>query len=89
MKGDHITTFVSGGPKNYAYETNTQEKVCKVRGLTLNYRTAIRINYNVLCDMVKSSITSDVNDVLYVNIPFTIVRDKKSKAILTRSETKK
>ena len=42
-----------------------------------------------MCDMVKSSVTSDVNDVLSVNIPFKIVRDKKSKDILTRSETKK
>ena len=31
LEGGHIRTFVSGGPKNYAYETNTSKTVCKVR----------------------------------------------------------
>jgi hypothetical protein len=43
LDGAHITTFVSGGPKNYAYETNADKTVCKVRGITLNYRTAQRL----------------------------------------------
>ena len=34
---DHITTFVSGGPKNYAYQTKNGKSVCKVRGFTLNH----------------------------------------------------
>ncbi|CAB3997155.1 DNA polymerase [Paramuricea clavata] len=43
LDGAHITTFVSGGPKNYAYEMSTDETVYKVRGITLNYRTAQKI----------------------------------------------
>ena len=35
LDGGHITTFVSGGPKNYVYETNNDKTVCKVRGITL------------------------------------------------------
>ena len=34
----HITSFLSGGPKNYAYQTKNGKTVCKVRGFTLNHR---------------------------------------------------
>ena len=30
LKGEHITTFVSGGPKNYAYRTNTGKVVVDI-----------------------------------------------------------
>ncbi|XP_035209309.1 uncharacterized protein LOC118183812 [Stegodyphus dumicola] len=30
--------FVSGGPKNYAYQTATGKTCCKVRGFSLNFR---------------------------------------------------
>ena len=36
LKGDYITTFVSGGPKNYSYRTNTNKVETKIRGITLN-----------------------------------------------------
>ena len=35
--GDYITTFISGGPKNYAYITNNGKTETKIRGITLNY----------------------------------------------------
>jgi hypothetical protein len=40
LSGDHITKYMPGGPKNYAYETRGGKSVCKVKGLTLNYRTS-------------------------------------------------
>ena len=33
LDGNHIATFVSGGPKNYSYKMNTSKTVCKVRGI--------------------------------------------------------
>ena len=36
LDGDYITTFVSGGPKNYAYVTNNGKSVTKIRGITLD-----------------------------------------------------
>ena len=33
LDGNHIATFVSGGPKNYSYKVNTSKTVCKVRGI--------------------------------------------------------
>jgi hypothetical protein len=40
LGGDHITKYMSGGPKNYAYETQGGKSSCKVKGLTLNYRAS-------------------------------------------------
>ena len=43
---DYITTFVSGGPKNYAYQTKNGKTICKVRGFTLNYRGSQKLNFS-------------------------------------------
>ncbi|CAB4017685.1 DNA polymerase, partial [Paramuricea clavata] len=88
LDGGYITTFVSGGPKNYAYETSTDKTVCKVRGITLNYRTAQKVNFNLMCDMVCLEALSDLTDSITVNIPYKINRDTKEKSVKTRSENK-
>ena len=36
LDGDVITEFVSGGAKNYGYQTRGGKVVCKVHGFTLN-----------------------------------------------------
>ena len=88
LEDGHITTFVSGGPKNYAYETNTSKTVCKVRGITLNYRTVQKVNFNVMCDMICLRALSDLTDTITVNIPFKIARNKNDKNVATRREDK-
>ena len=40
---DHITSCVSGRPKNYAYQTKNGKTVCKVREFTLNHRGSKKI----------------------------------------------
>ena len=84
LDGNHITTFVSGGPKNYSYKMNMGKTMCKVRGITLNYRTQQDVNFEVMANMVKGVGPETIT----VDIPFKIVRDRKSKCVLTRSETK-
>ena len=47
---EYISEFVSGGPKNFAYqmhntETGAKETVCKVRGITLNYSASQLVNF--------------------------------------------
>ena len=84
LDGDYITTFVSGGPKNYAYELSSGKTCCKIRGITLNYQTLEKVNFNVMCDLVKGEDPETVS----TDIPFKIVRDTKDKNVLTRSETK-
>lgn len=80
----HITTFVSGGPKNYAYELNDGSTCCKVRGITLNYRNACMINFDTISRMVRNA----SQDVVTVTNPCKIVRNLKTRSILSRSESK-
>ena len=51
LDGDYITTFISGGPKNYAYVTNKGKAETKIRGITLDYATTGKLNP---CVMRKS-----------------------------------
>ena len=79
--GEFIEEFVSGGPKNYAYRvvggngtTKTHKKsVCEVRGITLNYSTSQRVNYDVIRDMILKTGRTTPDDVV------TIHTDKKIK----------
>ncbi|XP_071801293.1 uncharacterized protein [Asterias amurensis] len=58
--GNHITSFVSGGPKNYAYNLDTGKTFCKVRGFTLNCRNSQKINFDTISHMVKHPDTPHV-----------------------------
>ena len=49
---DHITSFVSGGPKNYAYQTKHFKTVCKVRGFPLNHHGSKKNNFEAMCEQV-------------------------------------
>ena len=56
-QGIRIEEFVSGGPKNYAYRimdpvTGNRERVCKVRGITLNYSASQAVNFDVIKALV-------------------------------------
>ena len=84
LDGNHITIFVSGGPKNYSYKVNTSKTVCKVRGIILNYRTQQDVNLEVMANMVKGVGPETIT----VDIPFKIVRNRNEKSVLTKSETK-
>jgi hypothetical protein len=44
---------MSGGPKNYAYETEGGKSLCKVKGLTLNYRASQIVSPTILEKMLK------------------------------------
>jgi len=48
-RGSFIESFVSGGPKFYAYVVRTEgrrHEICKVKGITLNYKNSRIINFN-------------------------------------------
>ena len=52
-----MTHFVSGGPKNYAYRVATEsgtKTVCKVRGITLNYKNALDTNFDTVSKLVQN-----------------------------------
>ncbi|CAH2018663.1 unnamed protein product [Acanthoscelides obtectus] len=56
LNGGFISEFVSGGPKNYAYKYTTlsgeEQIVCKVKGISLNYKASQVVNFEKIKDMV-------------------------------------
>ena len=86
--GDYITAFVSGGPKNYAYETNNGKAETRIRGITLNYDASKTINVDVMRHLVDLYVDCHIQDKLTVDIPHKITRDKKEMNIVTK-RTKK
>jgi hypothetical protein len=71
-----IIKFVTGGPKNYAYKIAKPDKdgntiICKVRGITLNYKNSLTINFDAIKDMV----INNRDDVKTVRDAFKITRD--------------
>ena len=88
LKGGYITTFISGGPKNYGYVTNTGEAILKIRGITLNYDASKTINVDVMRHLVDLYVDCHIQDKVTINIPYKITRDKKEQNIVTK-RTKK
>ena len=101
--GDHIVEFVSGGPKNYAYETIEGKQTCKIRGFSLNYTNAQRLNFGSVRDMVaninpKKTHTyrkrkledreEPPSKVIFALNPNKISRDKYNNVIYNKEEKK-
>ena len=83
-----ITCFLGGGPKNYAYkmvnkhDPQDEKHVIKVRGITMNYRTRLQINFDYFKQLVKGEIEKRV-----VENPRKIKR-KANFEIVSESEQK-
>ena len=86
--GDYITTFISGGPKNYAYLTNNGKSETKIRGITLNYDATKKINMDVMRHLVDSRVNGYNEEKVTVVNPYKITRDKKEKNIVTKKMKK-
>jgi hypothetical protein len=75
---NRLIEFVTGGPKNNAYKIAKPDKdgnttICKVRGITLNYKNSLTINFDTIKDMV----INNRDDVKTVMDDFKITRDHK------------
>ncbi|XP_038047525.1 uncharacterized protein LOC119721520 [Patiria miniata] len=86
---NHIVSFVSGGPKNYAYKLARPDKGgylthCKVRGITLNYRNQFLVNFDTVSQMVRNEGPKRVQ----VTDPYKISRNKKTINIETKEAKK-
>ena len=82
--GDYITSFVSGGPKNYAYRTKKGKMDTKIRGITLDYAATGKLNHDVIRDLVHLHTNCDTDEKVTIDIPFKITRNKKEKNIVTK-----
>jgi hypothetical protein len=69
MSDEHIAKYMSGGPKNYPYETRGGKSVCKVKGLTLIYHTSHIVSPATLENMLKG-------EAVHVLYPYFIQRTR-------------
>ena len=82
---DHITEFVSGGPKNYGYQTKNGKVECKVRGFRLNSEGKTQLNYDVMRQNVLEEIQQPQKQPRHTQVVKThqIVRDAKTYDLFT------
>ena len=82
---DYITEFVSGGPKNYGYQTKKGKVECKVRGFRLNSEGKTQLNYDVMRKNVLDEIQHPQNQPRQTQVVKThqIVRDAKTYELFT------
>ena len=83
LDGDVITEFVSGGAKNYGYQTCGGKVVCKVRGFTLNVRGSAILNFHTMKNNILSELDSPQDSRRNLNIvtPHHFKRDLEQKQI--------
>ena len=83
LDGDVITEFVSGGAKNYGYQTRGGKVVCKVRGFTLNVRGSAILNFQTMKENILSELDSPQDSRRNLNItnPYYLQRDLEQKQI--------
>ena len=84
LDGDYITSFVSGGPKNYAYRTKNGKTDTKIRGITLDYTASGKLNHDVVRSLVYLDSNCNTEAKVTIEMPFKITRDKKKKNIVTK-----
>ncbi|XP_057322371.1 uncharacterized protein LOC130676747 [Microplitis mediator] len=84
--GSYISSFVTGGPKFYAYivrkTDDSTSEVCKVKGITLNFENSQKINYNT----IRSFILGDNTEPIIVK--FDAIRRTLFHDVVTRKESK-
>ena len=88
LKEGHITTFISGGPKNYCYRTSSNKVETKICGITLNCTARQKVDFDVIRELVHLHAVCKVNNTVTVDIPYKITRNTKTKSIETK-RTKK
>ena len=83
LEGGHITKWVGTGPKSYSYEVSNGDVTCKVKGFTLNYGNGLKINGDVMNDIVH-----DQSKTVTITKKGAITRDAKTKNIINQDQTK-
>ena len=89
----YITKFISCGPKNYCYEvfypiSKTKKYFCKVKGLTLNFKTKYIVNFDTMKQHVDEFIKENTNN-LTQDVPQMKFKVSKYSDIHTCYTTKK
>ena len=81
LNGDYITSFVSGGPKNYAYRTKKGKTDTKIRGITLDYAATGKLNPDVVRALVHLHTNCDTNAKVTVDMPLKLHVTKRKRTL--------
>ena len=81
LKEGHITTFISGGPKNYCYKTSTNKVETKIRGITLNCTAMQKVNFDVIRSLVYLHAKCNVTGKVTVDIPLKITWNTRTETL--------
>ena len=85
---DYITSFISGGPKNYTYRTKKGKTETKIRGITLDYSASGKLNHDTIRELVHTYCNeleiSEEEKKVTIDMPFKIIRNRKEKRIVTK-----
>ena len=84
LKGNYITTFVSGCLMNYCYQTYTKKIDRKTCRTTLNCLPRQKVNFEVIVALVHLHAKYDVKVQVTVDILFKITRNTQSKNSRTK-----
>ena len=102
-RGSYIESFVSGGPKFYAYVVRTPEglshEVCKVKGITLNFANSRLVNFNSIKEILlrkeREEASSDAEEEeeeesreTSITLRFRTIRRTAFHEVVTRDEVK-
>ena len=82
LGGDFIKKWLTTGPKSYYYATSDGKECTKVKGFTLHYKNALKINGEAM----ERLITGEISQVGTED--YNIVRDKRSKDLQTVHQSK-
>ena len=90
IKDNSIVKFVTGGPKNYAYLLQKPNEdgllsCCKVRGIILNFKNLIAINFEAIEELVTRKRETGVISVVD---EFKMRRNPSTGHIITTKESK-
>ena len=83
LKGQHIVKWIGTGPKSYTYEVSNNDVECKVKGFTLNYENGLKINADVMDEIIH-----DPSKTVIIEKKNAITRDAKTKTIVNQDQTK-
>ncbi|XP_059577891.1 uncharacterized protein LOC132248570 [Alligator mississippiensis] len=84
---EHITEFVSAGPKTYGYKLSGGKVCLKVKGITLNVANSEKVNFETLRDLVLdygANPTGDTPKTIVIQ-QRSIVRNKSKWTIETKT----
>ena len=92
-EGTYIKSFISSGPKSYAFRAVNETsgkviEVCKMKGITLNHQNAKKVNFDGIKKMVQAYFVQSASEEQNINLGFRAIRRTLTHDVITKNEQK-